>query len=180
MKIVQGFKEGAFVGMVITMVCTACLYKFFPEIIVRVWVSVAAIYLLCLVASTLIYHVEDLEDEFKRRKARFNIRLSCSDSTLSKLGENINPSTKSALNGNMSDTKRLLISNALEAIFSNKPVSAFAAPHNWKVNVKYLQERNVIKLHNPDRDKSVYLYLEIDEFVSSLIDDNILILKIEG
>lgn len=179
MKIVQGFKEGVFVGMVITMVVTACLYKFFPELIVRVWVSAASIHLLCLVASTLIYHVNDLGDEFKHRK-RFNIRLSCSDSTLSKLDENINPSTKKALNGNMSDTKRLLISNALEAIFTNKPVSAFAAPHNWKVNVKYLHERNVIKLHNPDRDKSVYLYLEIDEFVSSLIDDNILILKIEG
>lgn len=179
MKIVQGFKEGVFVGMVITMVVTACLYKFFPEHIVRVWVSAASIHLLCLVASTLIYRVKDLEDEFKRRK-RFTIRLSCSDSTLSKLDENINPSTKAALNGEMSDTKRLLISNALEAIFTNKPVSAFATPHNWKVNVKYLQERNVIKLHNPDRDKSVYLYLEIDEFVSSLIDDNILILKIEG
>ena len=179
MKIVQGFKEGVFVGMVITMVGTACLYKFFPELIVRVWVSAASIHLLCLVASTLIYHVKDLEDEFKRRK-RFNIRLSCSDSTLSKLNENINPSTKKALNGDMSDTKRLLISNTLDAIFSHKPVAAYSAPHNWKVNVKYLQERNVIKLHNPDRDKSVYLYLEIDEFVSSLIDDNILILKIEG
>ena len=179
MKIVQGFKEGVFVGMVITMVVTACLYKFFPELIVRVWVSAASIHLLCLVASTLIYHVKDLGDEFKSRK-RFNIRLSCSDATLSKLDGNINPSTRSALNGDMSDTKRLLISNALDAIFSNKPVTAYAVPHNWKVNVKYLQSRNVVKLHQIDREKSVYLYLEIDEFVSSLIDDNILILKIEG
>lgn len=179
MKIVQGFKEGVFVGMVITMVVTACLYKFFPELIVRVWVSAASIHLLCLVASTLIYRVKDLEDEFKYRKTRFNIRLSCSEYTLSKLDENISPSTKKALNGDMSDSKRLLISNALEAIFNHRPVTAYAAPHNWKVDVKYLQERNVIKLHNPDKDKSVYLYLEIDEFVSSLIGDNILILKIE-